>query len=265
MKLLKVIGEEFELASADQHIPIKNCFNIGLVILTLSNYLSDHLKLVKLGIKTKDVKLAIIIESSKIGKFKTEDLETNLDRIVFICNQFENNGLNLNFNIYGFEKEIPFLEQEISKSFWTFKDKWIGDKKQIMVKKSSSFGYDSFGFRTRNINLKMAYDYAEKNNLEIVEFDYADRFANVLENMIHSKFVISERSGLMVMAAFAKVPVYLVSEQRLCINIDNEERLLTWGNGNLTTSSRIEHIEDGNIEQSYFKGKIYNVTTKDTL
>ncbi len=265
MKMQKFIGQKFDFFLADDYIILKRCFDLSVVISSISNHLTEYLKLVNFGFKSKNVKFAIIIDINEIDKFKKEDEETNLERLIFICNQFESNELNLNFGIFSYEKPIPFLTHEVFNSFWPFKKKWIGDKNQIMIKKNSSVGYDGHFCKTRNMNLKLFYEYAEKNNLNVVEFDYTNKFDFILDNMIHSKFVVSERSSLCVMATFALVPLYIVTERKMSLNIEQKERLITYGNGNLTTSKRIDHVLDGKITQSYFDGPIYNITPNDNL
>lgn len=265
MKLLKNIGNGFRLSASSDILVINQCYDVGLVIVNISNRLTEHLKLFEMGLKSKNLNLSIIINQNEIGKFKIEDKETNLERLIFICEQFESNGLLLNFNIYSYEKPLPYLTHEYSNSFWQFKKKWIGDKNQIMIKRSSDIGYNNYSMASRNIDLNFAYQYAKEQQLNVIEFDYTDKFENLLHNMIHSKFVISERSGLTVLATFSNVPVYLVTEEKLTFTIDGEERFISWGNGNLSLSDRIDHIIDGKIEQKYFNGFLKNITPKDTL
>ena len=47
--------------------------------------------------------------------------------------------------------------------------------------------------------------------------------------------------------------------------MNNKNRLVTWGNGNLTTSNRIDNVIDGNITQGYYEGPLYNITREDRI
>lgn len=252
--------DNFNISDADDIIILNTCWDSGLVITTIANRLTEYLKLYKLKLKNKDAKIAIVLSKSELGKFKSEDEETNLQRVKFICEQFESNGLNLNFNIYASSKELKYIPHEYVNSMWYFKKKWIGDKNQIMIKKSSSIGWKGLG-DNRGIDLSPFYD----TSYNVIEFDYTNNFSWILENMIHSKYVVSERSGLTTLGTFSQVPVYLVTHKKIEVFMNNKSRLITWGNGNLTTSNRIDEVKNGNITQGYYEGPLYNITLKDRI
>lgn len=252
--------DNFDISHADDIIILNNCWDAGLTIVTIANRLTEYLKLYKLGLKDKNARIAIILSNNELGKFKEEDEETNLDRIKFTCHQFDDNGLILNFNIYASTENLKYASHEYVNSMWYFKRKWVGDKNQIMIKKSSSVGWTGLG-NTRNIDLSSFYD----TSYEIIEFDYTNRFDWIIDNMIHSKYVVSERSGLTTLGTFSQVPVYLVAPKKIEIFMNGKNRPLTWGNGNLTTSNRIDNVIDGNITQGYYEGPLYNITLEDKI
>jgi len=260
MKRLYSSGSYFSIQHADDIIVLNTCWDSGLVITSIANRLTEYLKLHKLRLKPRDAKIAIILSKTELDKFKPEDEETNLSRVKFICEQFEDNGLNLNFNIYTSAEELKYASHEYVNSMWYFKRKWIGDKNQIMIKKSSNVGFDGFG-DNRGIDLSPFYD----TSYDIIEFDYTNKFDWILDNMIHSKYVVSERSGLTTLGTFSQVPVYLVTNKKIEIFMNNKNRLITWGNGNLTTSNRIDNVTNGNITQGYYEGPLYNITQEDRI
>ena len=83
--------------------------------------------------------------------------------------------------------------------------------------------------------------------------------------MIHSKLIVSDRSGLTILGTFSKCPVILVTEEQITMHIGNKERVVTWGNGNLSLSSIIDHVNNGQIEQKWFDGYLRNITTQDKI
>ena len=261
--LLTSVNNSFEWKNRDEVILLSRCYDIGMVVTTISNVLTHYLKLNQLGYHDKDVNICLMIDQPE--KFKQEDKETNLDRINFVCNEFESNNLNVNYNIYHMKSKLKYLPHESTNSLWYFKKQWIGDYDQIMIKKPSSVGYSEFKFKNRDLDLNFAYEYAEENKLKVIEFDYTNKFDWILEEMIHSKLIVSDRSGLTVLGTFSKCPVILVTEEQITMHIGNKERVVTWGNGNLSLSSIIDHVNNGQIEQKWFDGYLRNITPEDKI
>ena len=262
-RLLASVNKIFHWEDADEIILLPRCFDVGMVVTTISNVLTHYLKLNQLGYHDKDVDICLMIDQPE--KFKKEDEETNLDRLKFVCSQFESNGLNINYNIYQTKSKLEYLAHESTNSLWYFKKQWIGDRNQIMIKRPSTTGYSGFEWKNRGLNLEFAYQYAEENELEIIEFDYTNKFDWILEQMIHSKLIVSDRSGLTILGTFAKCPVILVTQEQITMYIGNEKRVATWGNGNLSLSSIIDHVNNGQIEQKWFDGYLRNITPRDKI
>lgn len=261
MKVVATINNQFN--NCNENIIIDNAFDIGLIIPLIANALTHHLKLYKLKISSrKDINIRLLVNESQLGKHKPEDAETNLERIIFVCNQFESHGMVLNFEIVAVDS-MPFKSHESVNSFWSFKQKWIGDENKIMIKKSNDIGFNQFGVNTRNIDLSFAYEYAEENRLDIFEFDYSTRFEEIIENAIHSKFAVSEMSGITLLVTYSECPLYICTDGPWQINMFGKNIPITWGNGNLTTSSRIDHIHNGVIEQKFFDKLIQQIPDYD--
>ena len=261
--LLTSVNNTFKWENRNEVILLPRCFDIGMVVTTISNVLTHYLKLNQLGYHDKDVNICLMIDQPE--KFKREDKETNLDRLEFVCSQFESNGLNINYNIYRTENKLKYLPHESTNSLWYFKKQWIGDRNQIMIKRPSETGYSGFEWKNRGLNLEFAYQYAKENGLKIIEFDYTNKFDWILEEMVHSKLIICDRSGLSILVTFAKCPVILVTQEQITMYIGNEERVVTWGNGNLSLSSIIDHVNKGQIEQKWFDGYLRNITPRDKI
>ena len=259
---LKSIGNPFFPEEANDIILLPGCFNVAMVSTTIANTLAHNLKLYSSGLIHNKIKICIVINEYEKDKHKEEDKETNLERLVFLCNEFESNGLDIHYSIFSVN-QINYVAHEQCNSMWYFKKQWVGDKNQIMVKKSSPGGYSQFEFRTRNINLDFVYEYAEEKNLEIVEFDYSNKFDWILNEMIHSKFIVSEFGGLPILGTFAKCPVFIVTEGLISVVVGGKRRVVTYGNGNLSTSSIIDHINQGLIEQKPYGGFPKCITPKD--
>ena len=259
---LKSIGNPFFPEEANDIVLLPSCFNAALVSTTIANTLTHNLKLYNCGLIDNTIKICIVINDYEKGKYKEEDKETNLERLIFICNEFETNGLDIHYSIFSVD-QINYAAHEQCNSMWYFKRKWIGDKNQIMVKKSSPVGYSQFEFKTRNINLDFVYEYAEEKNLEVIEFDYSSKYDWLLNEMIHSKFIVSEFGGLSILGVFAQCPVFIVTEGLISIVIGGERKVVTYGNGNLSTSSIIDHINQGSIEQKPYNGFLECITPQD--
>lgn len=260
--MLASVNKIFDFNDADEVILLPRCYDIGMIVTTIANVLTHYLKLYKLGFHDKNVDICLVIDNPK--KFKEEDEETNLERIQFVCNSFESNGLDISYSIYQ-SNDLNYLPHESTNSMWYFKKQWIGDKPQIMIKTPSEKGYAGFEWKNRGLDLSFAYKYADDNNLEVIEFDYTKKFEWILEQMIHSQLIISDRSGLTILGTYSKCPVILVTEELITMHIGGEQRVVTWGNGNLSTSSMIDHVNNGQIEQKWFDGYLRNITPRDEI
>jgi len=259
---LKSVGNPFFPEEANDIILLPALQNISMVSMTIANTLAHNLKLYTSGLISNKIKICIVINDYEKGKHKDTDEETNLERLVFLCNEFESNGLDIHYSIFSID-QINYIAHEQCNSMWYFKRQWIGNKNQIMLKKPSPVGYSGFEFQTRNINLDFVYEYAEEKNLKIVEFDYGNNFDWILDEMTHSKFIISEFAGLPILGTFAKCPVFIVTEDIISYVIGGKRRAVTYGNGNLSVSFIIDHINQGLIEQKPYSGFLKCITPKD--
>ena len=259
---LTSIGKPFFPEEANEIILLPGCFNAAVISMTIANALTHHLKLYNCGLIDSTIRFCIVINDCEKGKYKKEDEETNLERLVFVCNEFESNGLDIHYSFYSVD-QINYAAHEQCNSMWYFKRQWIGDKNQIMVKKPSPVGYSGFEFQTRNINLDFVYEYAKENHLEVVEFDYSSQYDWLLNEMIHSKFIVSEFGGLLTLGIFAKCPIFIVTEDLISVVVGGKRRVVTYGNGNLSTSSIIDHINQGSIKQKPYDGFLKCITPRD--
>jgi len=263
MKLL--YGNKVKFSEQDI-IFLRDLKDTSMIVSSISNRLAHQYKLIAMGIIEPPINITILVEERFIGKFKPEDKESNLDRIIFICNEFET-PVPINYSIYCVDrfkiKDEFFRSHDCHNSLWSFKRKHIGDKKTILVKKPSNVGYQPYGYATRNIDMSNTELYAKMHGFDIIEFDYTDRFSDILENMIHCQRVYSERSGIALLAVFSHTPLYLVTEKPMVMNIEGKDTPLTWGSGNLTLNQACDQMISGKYTQRRKEENIWCITPKD--
>jgi len=197
--------------------------------------------------------ILILVDEKKVGKFKESDKETNLDRLKFICNSFLQPEFEVIYTI-ATVPNIPYKDTEVFTSLWPFKKQWIGDGDYIMIYRASEFGFDSYTVKTRGIHLP-GNIYKDYN---IREFDYTDKWEDLVEAMVHAKMIVSERTTLLALALFTQTPTLLVSQPKLEMFLDGKMRPVLYGNGNLGMSWNVDHYNE-KIEQDYMNAPFYNV------
>lgn len=199
--------------------------------------------------------IRIIVDGKRLGKFKEKDKETNLQRLIFLIDSFAKPEFMVTYTVFEAD-DIPFTDVEIWTAVWPFKKQWIGDKDYIAVYKAESKGFDQYAAQVRGIKL----DGINEHNVR--EYGYSDTWEDIVNCMIHSKFVVTERTGLVCLAALTGTPTILVSKPKLEMFLGNEMRPVLLGNGNLGLTYNVSHYEDNKIVQKYFTG-IKNVDAGD--
>lgn len=197
----------------------------------------------------------IIVDGKRLGKFKEKDKETNLQRLIFLIDSFAKPEFMVTYTVFEAD-DIPFTDVEIWTAVWPFKKQWIGDKDYIAVYKAESKGFDQYAAQVRGIKL----DGINEHNVR--EYGYSDTWEDIVNCMIHSKFVVTERTGLVCLAALTGTPTILVSKPKLEMFLGNEMRPVLLGNGNLGLTYNVSHYEDNKIVQKYFTG-IKNIDAGD--
>jgi hypothetical protein len=263
MKLL--YGNKAKLSEQDI-IFLRDLKDTSMMVSSISNRLAHQYKLIMMGILEPPIKITILVEERFIGKFKPEDKETNLDRIIFLCNEFEQ-PVDIEYSIYSVDRfkvrDEIFRSHDCHNALWSFKRKHIGNKKTIMMKTPSSQGYQPYGYKTRGINLRNVELYAKVNGLDIIEYNYSHRFDDILNNMIQSQRVYSERTGLSLLAVFSHTPLYLVTEKKMVMELEGVERPLTWGSGNLTLNQACDQMINGVYTQKRKDDNIWCITPEE--
>lgn len=263
MKLL--YGNKVNFSEQDI-IFLRDLKDTSMMVSSISNRLAHQYKLVMMGILEPPIKITILVEERFIGKFKPEDKETNLDRIIFLCNEFEE-PIDIQYSVYSVDrfkvKDEIFRSHDCHNSLWSFKRKHIGDHNTIMIKTPSNDGYQPYGYRTRNINMSQAELYAKSFGYDVVEYDYTQPFDDVLNNMIHTQRVYSERTGISLLAVFSHTPLYLVTEKKMVMELEGIERPLTWGSGNLTLNQACDQMINGVYTQRRKDDNIWCITPED--
>ena len=199
--------------------------------------------------------IRIIVDAKKLGKFKDKDKETNLERLVYLINSFTKTDFVVDYTIFEVDN-IPFSDIETWTSIWPFKKQWIGDKDYIAVYKAESTGFDQYTAQVRGIKLDGINEY------NIREFGYSDKWEDIVNCMIHAKFVVTERTTLMCLAILTSTPILLVSKPKLEMFLGNEMRPVLLGNGNLGLTYNVSHFEENKIVQKYFTG-VKNIDVSD--
>lgn len=199
--------------------------------------------------------IRIIVDGKRLGKFKEKDKETNLQRLIFLIDSFAKPEFMVTYTVFEAD-DIPFTDVEIWTAVWPFKKQWIGDKDYIAVYKAESKGFDQYAAQVRGIKL----DGINEHNVR--EYGYSDTWEDIVNCMIHSKFVVTERTGLVCLAALTGTPTILVSKPKLEMFLGNEMRPVLLGNGNLGLTYNVSHYEDNKIVQKYFTG-IKNIDAGD--
>jgi hypothetical protein len=269
MKIVDYVNEQFDIELADDYIIVSESWDASFILTTVSNSLCNYFKLYQLGVVDNNFKLAIITNSDVENKFKEEDPETNLQRMKIIINQFDISDLNFSCTIFTDENDLPFRSAEVSTGVWPFKNKWIGDKKQIMIRTySSTDNVESttrrFGHRIRNTDMSFYRTYAENHGLTVIEYGYETPFETMIENMIHSKFVVSDFSGLSIFSMFMDAPTLIVTEKKTEMYFCGQYKPVTFGIGNLTLHEGLDYIIDGKIVQIPFQGKVYSIAENES-
>ncbi len=207
--------------------------------------------------------ILILVSEDACGKFKEEDFETNLDRLKFLTQSFKKPEFEVGFTI-STVSQIPFKDTEIFTSLWPFEKQWIGDGDYVMIKEPFPSGFDSYHAKTRGISLEKAFKHAKDNGLEVKMFDYKTKWSDLVDDMIHCKYVISERSTLLALALFTNTPTFMLSAPAHKIYLDGQERPVLFGNGNLGMTWNVDHY-DKYITQSYMTVPFFNVDQNDNL
>lgn len=199
--------------------------------------------------------IRIIVDAKKLGKFKERDKETNLQRLIFLIDSFAKPEFMVTYTIFEAD-DIPFTDVETWTAIWPFQKQWVGDKDYIVVYKAESTGFDQYTAQVRGIKL----DGINEHNIR--EFSYSDKWEDIVNCMIHAKFVVTERTTLMCLAILTGTPILLVSKPKLEMFLGNEMRPVLLGNGNLGLTYNVSHYEDNKIVQKYFTG-VKNVDAGD--
>lgn len=230
-------------------IYINPLHDLGIILSTVSNALTESYKHILLGYGS-DIQLDIIVQKNQCDKFKDSDPETNIERLEYVLSLFQK-LVPLSFNTHIVDN-IPFRSQAVYTSIWPMKHQWVGDKNQIMLKRPAPYGHKDFkSIQTRGLKMDPVYLYAKQYDLEVIEFDYTDPFDWIVDNIIHSKFVVSEYSAMAVLATFLRCPLKIVAEQELKFEIAGNIRPITFGNGNLGLNPRVDFPNKNGIIQQY--------------
>ena len=81
MKLL--YGNKVKFSEQDI-IFLRDLKDTSMIVSSISNRLAHQYKLIAMGIIEPPINITILVEERFIDKFKPEDKESNLDRIIFI-------------------------------------------------------------------------------------------------------------------------------------------------------------------------------------
>jgi len=229
-----------------KNLIINPAHNIGVAVSTISNALVEEYKSNRILNNADPIELNIIIERGQAGKFKPEDPETNLERIEFIINQFDQRCIRFNYHITLVD-HIPYTPHEIYTSILPFKRRWIGGDK-VMVKKDSG-GYDAFGVRHLGVSDAIKDKFEPSN---VIEFSYEDKFDDIITNMCNCKCVYSEYSSFAVLATYVGCPLYIVTKQAMIMDVDSSftNRPITLGNSNLTLQKNIGTFDHEFVQRS---------------
>ena len=242
----------------DDTLLIKDMWDLGVsgsqIAMSLAKAQRIH---ESLGYLLMSWNILILVPEDKCGKFKEEDFETNLDRLKFLTQSFQKPDFEVAYTI-ATVPHVPFKDSEIFTSLWPFKKQWIGDGDYVMIKEPFPTGFDSYHVKTRGISLDKAFKHAEDNNLKVKMFDYKTKWSDLVEDMIHCKYIISERSTLLALALFTNTPTFMLSAPAHTIYLDGKERPVLFGNGNLGMTWNIDYY-DKHITQKYIDSPFFNV------
>lgn len=240
----------------NETIIIKDMWDLGVSASQIAMSLSKAQKLYEID-QCLGWNILLLVDEKSVGKFKEADEETNLDRLKFIVNSFKNPDFEVSYTI-ATVPNIPYKDTEIFTSLWPFEKRWIGDGDYVLVYRAGEFGFDSYTVKTRGIPLPGSL-YRDYN---VKEFSYTTKWETLVDLMIHSKMVVAERTTLLALALFTNTPTLLVTQPKLEMFLDGKMRPLLYGNGNLGMAWNVDHY-DGQINQSYFKAPLYNVSADE--
>lgn len=240
-------------------IYINPIHDVGIILSSVSNALTEQYKMILLGQQERKIHLDIVIQANQTGKFKEQDPESNLERLKYLISLFDE-LVPITYNIIQVEK-IPFRSHAIYTSLWPFKKTWVGDKNYIMLKRNANGYHDFKNNQTRGLSFNNLKLYAKEKQMQIIEFDYSDKFEWIVENIIHSRFVVSEYSAMAIIATFLKCPLKIFSEKKLG---EHNGRTITFGNGNLGINPRVDFPNNTNLIQGY-ENSIENITMENNF
>lgn len=242
----------------DDTLLIKDMWDLGVSGSQIAMSLAKAQKIHEsLGYLLMSWNILILVPEDACGKFKEEDSETNLDRLKFLTQSFQKPDFEVTYTI-ATVSHVPFKDTEIFTSAWPFKKQWIGDGDYMMIKEPFPAGFDSYHVKTRGISLDKAYKHAKDNNLNIKMFDYNTKWSDLVDDMIHCKYVIGERSALLALAFFTNTPTFMLSAPAHTIYLDGKERPILFGNGNLGMTWNVDYY-DKHITQKYIDSPFFNV------
>lgn len=242
----------------DDTLLIKDMWDLGVsgsqIAMSLAKAQRIH---ESLGYLLMSWNILILVPEDACGKFKEQDFETNLDRLKFLTQSFQKPEFEVAYTI-ATVPHVPFKDTEVFTSLWPFEKQWIGDGDYIMIKEPFPAGFDSYHVKTRGISLDKAYKHAKDNNLKIKMFDYKTKWSDLVDDMIHCKYIISERSTLLALALFTNTPTFMLSAPAHTIYLDGKERPILFGNGNLGMTWNVDYY-DKHITQKYIDSPFFNV------
>lgn len=265
MNAFLVHGKSDSLDKSDYFLMFPVSSDVSLILFQISNTITDHYKLLQLGLKTKDLSIAIICNPEALEKYKPEDPESNIQRLIYMCSLFHNSLINIEFSIWVTNDSL-YQPHEISNSVWYFNKEWIGDGNYILIKRpNTSVRHEHlFDNTIRGVDYKPVEEFANENNLDVISYDYDDEMEKIVDLMIHAKFVVSEFSGLSSLAIFIKCPLIIYTSQPFTMFLGGKERVISYGSSNLTLSPTTDAVSMGLLTQGPFEEGIYN-GTPDTI
>lgn len=241
-------------------IYINPIHDMGIVLSSISNALTEQYKMILLGQQERKIHLDIVVQANQTGKFKEQDPESNLERLEYLISLFDN-LVPITYNVIQVEK-IPFRSHALYTSLWPLKKRWIGDEDYIMLKRNAEYGYQDFeDNQTRGIKPYDLKLYAKEKGIQIIEFDYTDKFEWIVEKILHSRFVVSEYSAMGIIATFLRCPLKIFSEKEL-LTING--KTITFGNGNLGINPRVDFPNNESVIQAY-ETSIENITMENNF
>jgi len=244
-----------------------SAWDVSLILLSISNTLVEHYKQYQLGLKSKYCNITIAIQDGHQYKFKESDPETILERLLFLCNQFKRNEMHFRFGIGVVGDLQGYTSPEVASGFWPFARQWNGKSSTIMIRRQTPTR-DSFGENylnksepvTRDVDLSAWEEYAYQHHLDIIYFDYNDKFDYIVDNMITTKMVVSDHSGLAAMSLFTGTPFIMVTHKNIHNELTKTNRPVTIGHGHLTMNHQLFSLVGDQLVQGYFEPKVFNTT-----